>query len=295
MSRTTKSHNGCVLFCLFSSTFLITGEAWALNFTWNSQTGGSFQSATNWTPPFVGPPDDASDTAIFALGGTFTTSFAGDVTNGQLAIRATSGIVTLDLDGHTYTLSGPAAGSLFVGQAVGNIANLVLTDGTLAADDSIIVGDVVGSQGFFNVIAGGTLSQTSGTLRVGANGTGSMQVVQGGITNTGSVLVGDSPSGVGSLNVSGVNSLLQQNGANTTLMIGSATGGQGQLVIQNSGHYQTGTGLTTVNPTGQILMPLGVASRLFINGDLRVDGGSIVRAGCHHRSSGSPPTRKCHR
>ncbi len=379
MLRTTKSHSLCVLFCLLSWTFLLAGDTWALNFTWSSQSGGSFQSATNWTPPFVGPPDDASDTSIFALGGTLTTLFADDVTNGQLAIRAASGIVTLDLNGHTYTLSGPAAGSLFVGQSAGNVARLDLTDGIVAADDLIAIGVLAGSQGQLSVASGATLSQTAGQLHVGEDGTGSMQVSPGAVANLGFVSVGhfsdgngtldisgtnsrlltgplvvgnsgtgnllisqagrveatqidlgisgggngtitvngadsllrttsvldlaDGPntqaqltvlaggyvdihtrvriaagsSGTGTVVVDGANSLVEQSGVDETLTIGSPSGSLGRLTIQNGGNYRTSTGLTVVNATGQISMPVGVSSRLFVNGDLQVDGGLIER------------------
>ncbi len=278
----------CLLMCV-----LVTSPAQAFNFTWNSQTGGSFHSAANWTPPFLGPPDILNDTAIFALGGTFITTFANDVTNGQLVMGAASGTVSLDLNGHTYTLSGPAAGSLFVGQAAGDNAGLVLTDGLVVTDDSISVADVIGSQGAFNVSAGATLSQTSGTLFVGLNGRGSMQVTQGGVANTRSVIVGHTSHGIGTLNVSGANSQLDAFGP---LSVGNS--GNGDMLISQQGIVEAqqivlgssagGDGVVSVDGANSLLRSVtflhlgdGASSQahLDVRAGGRVNVGSNVRVG----------------
>lgn len=414
---------------------LMASHARAVNFVWTSLSSGSFHIASNWSPPLIGPPDSSNDTATFALAGDRSASFFSDVTNGQLIIATDSGITGLDLNGNTYTLSGPATNSLIVGDVADDNADLRLTDGRVETDDHVFVGNSTNSNGFLTVGAGavlnsagvastlfvignngtgrmdvtgggdvilqnqlqigrfagrdgivnvngaGSLLQTGADLFVGSAGHGTLQVSQGGRIETvaGSLSVGNTSSSVGTLNVigagsqldvfgnlavgnaglggmlvsfggnadaqrielgraaggngsivvDGVNSVLRSStsitlgfapssqstinvknggrleaGTNVTiagdttstgiltvsdtgsivahtgagaLTIGTTTGGIGRLFVQNGGHYQTSTGLTRVNANGQILMPVGTSSRLFVNGNLLVDGGLIRR------------------
>ena len=79
-------------------------QAWAVDSNWTPTTGGTFSDGNNWsTTP---NPPGAADVAIFNNSLTGTVSFTGPVTNTSLALRAnTGGVVTLDLNGFTYTVS----------------------------------------------------------------------------------------------------------------------------------------------------------------------------------------------
>ncbi len=112
----------------------------AINFTWSSTTGGSFHTASNWMPSFLGPPNSAVDSAIFAQGGTFDVIFNIDTTNDRLIMTATEGTVTLDLNGRTYQLAGATGADLIVGESIGDNSGLVITNGTLRVDNDVEIG-----------------------------------------------------------------------------------------------------------------------------------------------------------
>src|SRR5438874_1972864 len=59
----------------------LSSSAQAQTLTWNNAAGGSFHTASNWTP--AGPPG-AANTANFNLNNTYTVSFTSGVLTANL-------------------------------------------------------------------------------------------------------------------------------------------------------------------------------------------------------------------
>src|SRR5687768_4957638 len=105
-------------------------SAWAIDKSWAAKSGGNFERATSWSPR--GAPG-VNDRAIFDLVGrkgataSYTVKFNSDPTN--LSAWMKLGVVTWDLNGHTYTLTSPTE-SLRAGMA-GASSDLQVNDGIL--------------------------------------------------------------------------------------------------------------------------------------------------------------------
>src|SRR4029078_12211831 len=78
-----------VFFCA-----LCMPAAQASTFTWNNAAGGTFATASNWTP--TGPPSTSADVADFNLNAIYNVNFGTSATIGSLNL--TAGVVTFPLN-----------------------------------------------------------------------------------------------------------------------------------------------------------------------------------------------------
>jgi len=111
--------------CLAFVSMIVVTRVGATDYTW-SGVSGSFQEASNWSPTLV---PGVADNAKFTTAGTYSVSFAGDVTNTGSTVGAN---VTLGLNGYAWVLSGSLA---FSGTSTARIG-----DGTLTVGGAVSVG-----------------------------------------------------------------------------------------------------------------------------------------------------------
>lgn len=128
----------------------------------------------------------------------------------------------------------------------------------------------------------------TGSLTVGTNGTGTLNVNAGGTVNSTATVLGSTATGKGTVNVSGADARwTSANGIGASLIVGNQ--GTGTLSVLNGarveaiggssvfvGQGATGTGAITVSGAGSTL---SVANALGITaGDVRVDSGASLSA-----------------
>ena len=176
-----------------------------------------------------------------SVGGTLT---LGDQStgNGTLTVQADGSVESGDA-----TLGNQAGATGFAN--VSNINTLWTVDGDLTIGDSgqgtltlsnngevittgdAILGSQAGSTGTATITDAGTEWQINGELKVGDNGTGTMQVENGGyVSLAGNLAIADS-GGTSTLTLDGNGSRLIVSG--TSVTIGGK--GQGTLTVQNAG------------------------------------------------------------
>ncbi|GAB5561647.1 MAG: hypothetical protein SynsKO_32940 [Synoicihabitans sp.] len=229
----------------------------------------------------------------------------------SLADVGSTSIGTLSVSGTDS--SSASTGNLYVGYA-GQGTATVSNGGTLSTDAQLSLGTTAGSQGTFNLNAGGTLEVGgAGGIAIGA-GTGAFNANGGTIQVTGSNLTSSAPmtlgastnstvdtnglnaslsgilSGTGSLTKSGAGTLTLS-GANT--YTGATTISAGTLNFANSSGSATGTGAVTIangaflTGTGSIggslivasgatIAPGNSAGLVTISGDFTLNSGSII-------------------
>jgi len=149
---------------------------------WNNPGGGSFSTANNWIGQAV---PTANDIVGFNIDGTYTVTFPSDVTSERILARR--GHATLDMGGHTYSVTSPTLeGSIIVGRYSGNDATLTLLSGTLASRMAVIA-EQSGSTGRINVGSGATWNANGalylGGSALGPGGSGTVTVASGGALN----------------------------------------------------------------------------------------------------------------
>lgn len=306
IDRSVQAHLGLLLLsCLWGFPSTATADT----LEWAAPVDERFEGASNWSP--VGVPD-ADDVAQFSVssspsyqviigssptidklivdGGTpiligssgqrtLTITDDGGVTDedilvigggsldilSQVDVVASDGFLSVGNNGHgllnvegataSLTVNGTGR-SHFIGGR-GAVGQLVVSDDAAASfgfnagsEGTLEVGvsSFNATRGLVNVIGGGTLN--AGKLNVATSTTGA----------TGFVTVQDSGSTVNLL---------------ADLTIGSSTGGAGMLEIQNNATFNTGTGTTTINPTGTVNVGL-LGNGLFnANGAVNIVGGAL--------------------
>lgn len=299
------------------SLLVLAGASLALADTleWTTATDGDFDDAANWTVT-VGassPPPAAGDSIFLNEVGTYSIMLTQDEAADFL--RTTSGTVsllseavtprTLDLTTGSADLSVRGGGTLNIGSAsnpvvvkvgdrlevahgAGGGAGTINLAGTATQLD--VQGatthnfGISGQVARVNVDDDSTLSFAVGsTLAIGQSGSnssdGRFSISGGGDFVAGNIDIATLTSNAfGSVTVSGTGSTATQLGA-ATLSIGSTTGGQGILTIDNQASFQSDE--TNVNPTGRVNIASGgvfnVGGRLTIeqNAELAIDAGTL--------------------
>lgn len=243
---------------LFALAIFLCGTTFvqSADISWNNPAGGSFGTTTNWNPQQI--PGTADD-AIFNLNssGGYNITLGQDYTNDQLIVRTDK--TTLDIGGHTYTLQNTSytTPSVFVGQNVGDNANLTLRNGNISSLYGYI-GSVVGGglQGAV-VVDGAQWSNTYG-IYVGRDSTGSGTLT---IQNGGQVSDENCQVTGGIVTVTGAGSTLTNSGRPTEGFMTVGRYANGTLNIQNGGTVSSrigqlgsssggGSGTGTVNVIG---------------------------------------------
>ena len=235
---------------------------------WKGASGGAFDAASNWEE---GAAPGADDLAVFNTAGGYVVTFTGDVAN--QAIRVRTGDVTLNLAGHSYTLSTTALeGSMIVGQRSGDNAKLNLVGGTSSAMD-VSIGELAGSTGQLNVSGPGTVLNLSGSLGIGgspsaAGGTGTLVV-----DNAGAIQV------AGKLSIWGTNIATFNGGPSTVgsfALSGGTITGIGNLTVTSGGSTWTGG---TISGTGTATIANGATLTISDIAAKSLSARNLVNAG----------------
>lgn len=233
--------------------FLATPWAGAAVIAWQHPGSGDFQTPTNWVNGLV---PGGGDQAVFDINQTNTVTYQGSVSNQRLTVRA--GFVTLNLNGHTHTLTLSALPSLFVGLFTGDDAVLRVQNGTLSAVRAQL-GVFTNSTGALIVSGTNALCAFSGRCVVGESGSGSLTVINGaGITCAGELVVGANQTGFGQLSIVGDNSRVICSAALSVAPLsgegasrGGATATQGIVEILGGGRIEAPS--VMIGPSGGVL------------------------------------------
>lgn len=191
--------------------------AYGAVYTWIDPAGGGFCAESNWSPA-GGPPDDASDTAIFNLANTYTAIAWENLTIHALEVRG--GNVTLEMyrdisasPGITFagilTLDpGPTGTAAVIGTTFDSVAELFL-DGIFGANDGddsevialgpLQIGRDAGSNGDLSVDVEWT---SSSSTTVGVSGFGTLTITNNNTMSNASGFIGFNSSGNGHVIVS---------------------------------------------------------------------------------------------
>ncbi len=171
--------------------------------------------------------------------------------SGELLVGDKAGSIgTATVDAATMTASAILVGSAGTG-------TMTLSGGSTVTADDLIVGNSAGSNGTATLTGSGTSMSLSLELNVGLEGTGTLNVNNGGtILVTDGVRLGDQTTGAGTVNIDGASSKITSS-ANT--WIGDE--GTGTVALTNGadfyadlvtyiGYASTGTGTLTLDGSG---------------------------------------------
>ncbi|WP_148075285.1 beta strand repeat-containing protein [Bythopirellula goksoeyrii] len=300
----TRALSGCFVLLpwLFYSCAL-----YADDMEWRNAISGNFNESSNWnvtsgpgTPP-PGPGDEIELNEAGQYTITLKQNEAADrifQSAGVVTLLSDSAVArTLDLTTGRADVIVRNSSKLNIGSAT-NPVRLFVGDqmpiGTGTGDGIV---EVRGENSFLNVQGMGSQSIGSsgfvGSLRIteqarssyGLNGTlqlgvsgiatskGTVEVDGGSEMTTGNINIATVDSGAtGTMTVSGAQSMISQMLPGTTLTIGSANSGVGELNIFSGGRFTSGTGISTVMPTGILNLDDGVLS---LKGDLLINGGTF--------------------
>jgi hypothetical protein len=236
--------------------------AFAANDAWKNPVGGVFSAAGNWVD---GSAPGAGDTAIFGPAGTYNVSFTSSPQNQHLGVLSGVHVTFLGSSTtRTYTISGNAS-------LVGPNASLTLGGaGSTPPIHLNALGSMALEAGAFgvpalSVKAGSDLS--AGTLSVGASfdGTGSMSIDGAGSTLSvaGTTSLGGGSGSYGEVEVAG--------GASATFAGTVHLGGSATSVTTAGAMTVTGPG-SSVTASGGVLLATGASTPRY--GSLDVVGGA---------------------
>jgi T5SS/PEP-CTERM-associated repeat protein/autotransporter-associated beta strand protein len=220
---------------------------------------------------FGGALNGGSNNLVKTSAGSLALAGGGTLNSLQLAAGMTTVI------GGTLALTQPTtqpnytAFGLQMGLASGQTTAFNQTGGTVNVTEDVSLGHAAGSTGTATVTGSGTVFDTtiggqSGTIFVGRNGTGGLNITSGGVVNTVQVYAGSNSGSIGSVTVDGAGSVLnfRTNGF-SELFVGAS--GSGTLTVSNGGR---------VNSTGPALTANSAGS----SGTMTVTGaGSTLTAG----------------
>lgn len=275
-----------LFFLSFVGTLFVSPSWGQINYDWNNASGGSFNTAANWTP--AGPPSTTNHIARFPLSATYSVNFNSNVTLFRHTV--VTGNVTWNLNGFTATFTDT------INNGVGNnvtptslrILNGTVNTGNFGAGTTA---DVVSS---VTLDQGAHVNVGSGAFFVGTGGTGTL-TVQGGstiTTTTGSAGMAQNPQGTATINVIGSTSSiniaglyqLAGQGKGTlnlindgvfnagSLDIGASIGGVGVVSLTGAGSTLTSNGTTNVGGTSNLFpatsatLNVGAGSTVNFNG-----------------------------
>lgn len=196
---------------------------------------------------------------------TLSVSGAGSQLSGTAALTFTGGVIGAvssggNLAAQTLTLGVAAIGNLTV-DGTGTIS-------TINVSSSLVLGGNSSGTLTLSNNATGTLS-TINVLPVGTGGTGALNIQSGADVTAGAISVAASANaGTGSVTVTGAGSTLSQSGANS-LIVGHPSIGTAIFNVSNGAVFSSGTGTTSVNPTGAINITGGTYNA---NGNMTLSG-----------------------
>lgn len=235
------------------SLVFMSAAAQGANIPWINPLGGNFSSAINWLGGIL---PGSSDVAAFDIGlpSTYTTTFSGNAANSQISVS--SDILTLDLQGHSYTLgssSYEAGGySAQIGGLLGgtlNLTNSSSATGTFATQYASIAA-LATDTGTVSVSGSHTAWNSATAIYAGDSGNGTLNITNGATVSDLIGTIGNEAGSKGNATVDGA-------GSNWTSYDYFYVGGYGtgNLTIQNGaavnsavsyvGQYGPGTATVT--------------------------------------------------
>lgn len=218
------------------------------------------------------------------LGGSFTVDNNASLqVNGAGSTFQSSG-GAIEIKNGSITVEAGALLGAHLGIPVGNGGG-----GTLTVDNASLSAASASQWGNNGGAANVTLRNNAFAavpgLQLATTGFGSIAtllVQSGADLNTASISAGTSGlAGTATLTVTGAGSSIMQSGA-STFTLGAAVDTVATLNIGTSGVFQTGTGVTTIAPTGVVNMTGGLFytnGPLIHNGQIVVNGGGLIANG----------------
>jgi hypothetical protein len=251
-------------------------------FVWNNSAGGTYSTASNWTPS--GPPTSV-DTARFNLANTYTVSFTAnqvvsvlDMPAGAVSFTASVSsrsydISTANLHGGDLSLTGPAfpiGMSVSNGLTINTGSQLTINQGNDADAGSLNLGAVVGG-GTGTLLVDGlasTFAVTGASLVGASGGTGVMTFQNSATGNFNTIELANSAT------AGNTATLLVQSGADVTAS-GNVLFGPGNLAGQSTTVTVTGSGSTFVQSSGSMTVGGGANS----SANVTVSASAIFNSG----------------
>jgi T5SS/PEP-CTERM-associated repeat protein len=258
----------------------------AADIYWVHEGNAPFHQPSAWDPPQVPGPEDAAHFNLPDL--DYVVNFTLDATTRQLRVH--DGRPMFELGGRTYTVTEADENefSVIVGTGPVDYARLILLNGTLESQRSLIGRDQW-SNGIVRVEAGGVWDTTE-ELIVGRDGSGELNILQGGQVTSRSGAIGERAGSTGHVLVSGPGSLWELKPIEwwgdfySYLHVGVEGQGaleinQGGLVLADSG-MTIGSGSVTVSGAGSTLESTDRRGIIVASGGtLDVTDGGVVQMG----------------
>lgn len=256
-------------------------------FHWLNTSGGSYHTASNWTP--AGGPPIFDDFARFGLSSTYTVTFSNAGTQTQnFDIR--NGNVTFAYLNPAAVHNWSASNTNFIGPAFGDAnasATLNLTSmfHNPMRGGSLVVGRAEGKTGTLNILNNGNWEGwANSSVRVGETGVGNLNISTIGVLQKSglkadSVFIGHNllnpASSTGNATVSGFNATLA---ANKYLIVGNGPNAIGNMTISNQGKSTVGENFVVGNASkaNNVVTVTGVGSELVLGNvetSIGLDGG----------------------
>lgn len=240
---------------------------------------GFFAEAERWTDETMklsGVPS-AIDDAVFDVPSAYTVFFDQP----HLSDRAfvLDGSVQFELNGFTYTLLNDLISepSLTIGMDADDAALLSVRGGTLAAHH-VVIATQPGSFGMLSFLGSNAQLNTPGTLSIGSQGTGLLELASGAHAAALSAVIGGAEGGIGHAAIDN-GAVLDLAGP---LTIGNV--GVGSLVVRSGGQVHSGAASIALNEDGAGVVTVeGAGSLWTIDGSLdlgmRGDGSLFIENG----------------
>ena len=208
----------------------------AATYDWSNTSGGTFNTAANWTP--AGGPPGSNDTARFSLATAYTINFGNSATVNTLT--QTQGDVTLNLNNATFLLSNTTNNGM---GSSGLTSTLHISNGNFRPGNFTVGGNSGSTSNLF--LDSGTATTVGfGLFYVGTSGTGNLTLQNGGtLTTSFGAGLGINSTGVGTATVAGADSLWTI--TNKPLLVGSF--GTGTLNILATAAVTATPGATTLD------------------------------------------------
>ena len=280
------------------------------SFNWIGPSGGQFSSPLNWTP-FGGPPG-AADSAVWSLPQLINVSFQASPINSSFTIEGggavtfrptplfpdTQSIYTLTdgfvIDSSALTVTGLGDSTfqldvdsrLFVGASSGGTLNVL--PGASVSSTGVSIGGSAGGIGIVNIDGTGAawVDADSVNIDVGGNGTGTLNVLNGGTftqTGAGITRLGANAGATGMAMIDGPGSTWtnSQNfnvGLSGTGFLSITNGGRMTNLSTVLGFLAGSSGTVVVDGTDSTLEDVGFGVFVGRDGDgtMTVSGGGTV-------------------
>jgi len=209
-----------ILAAILLAATTISGTGQAATLIWTN-SNGTFSTASNWSPAQA---PAGGDNTSFTNDTTYTVSFSASTSQMHSNnFNGHAGTVTLNIGaGNSWTITnqqtGAGTGGFVVGQGAGTTATVQMISGSLN-----VTGLTAGAE-----------------IKIGGNGQGTFTVTNGTVRNNTTIL-GDTTNGVGTLMISGPNTVWTNGGQASTFDVGSISSGN-SLTISNGAQLVVNAG-----------------------------------------------------